>query len=529
MATTKFCGYAAAISGMVAIAGAASGDDPGAPAPVKKATQQAPGRGPITNVELERVFSIKELAMPVLSIDPMDTDFGDLEALVDKIGTSRVVMLGEQSHGDGATFQAKSRLVKFLHQRMGFDVIAFESGIYDLARVNMGMREEPNWNEAVKRGVFGIWSQSEQCRQLFEYIYDTHHGHTSGLRPLEVAGFDSQFTLAIKESPYFEDVEKFFARASGVIDGNMADQLVQLKVWHTEVSYTPDVSEDIEQQLSDEQLERLEKARTFNREQIEELMKNIDTIVAAMDKDIASPESKLRRVHDVRTIGLYRQSLLSMKAYSQQVATGKVIKIEDNNARDKAMAENLLHLVNMQFKDRRVIVWGASFHNMWDAPKVRWQTDEPDMPGAYAKTVTMGTLVKEALKDDLYSIMFTAYSGQTGKPWTGASPLDTAGKGTLEHYFKKAGIKHAIVDFRSIKPKEDGTGNGAGHWLRGKVTARPLGYQPMTADWGAHCDAMFYSETMAPSTKASLPQLPDGIKPDMLPDDDAPTTGKPKF
>lgn len=513
-----------AIVGLVLAAGIAGGDDPAPEKPVEKKSA-APVRGPITNVELERVFSIKELAMPVLSIDPMDTDFGDLEALVETIGTSRVVMLGEQSHGDGATFLAKSRMVKFLHQRMGFDVIAFESGIYDLDRVNMGMREEPNWSEAIKRGIFGIWSQSEQCRQMFEYIYDTHHGHLPGLRPLEVAGFDSQFTLAIKESPFFDDVERFFARTSGVINGDMADQLVQLKVWHTEVSYTPTVTEDVEQQLTEEQLERLEKARKYNREQIEELLKNIDNVVAALDKDVASPESQLRRIHDSRTIGLYRQSLISMKAYSKQVAEGKVTTVEDNNARDKAMAENLLHLVNSQFKDRRVIVWAASFHNMWDAPRVRWQTDEQDMPGAYAKTVTMGSIVKEALKDDLYSIMFTAYAGQTGKPWTGASPLDAAGKGTLEHYFKKAGFKHAIIDFRSLKPKEDGTA----HWLRDKVIARPLGYQPMTADWGAHCDAMFYSEVMLPSTKAILPQLPDGVKRDTIPDDDAPTVGKPKF
>ena len=118
MATAKFCGCMGAIVGLVLAAGVARSDDPAPAKAVEKKAPEAPVRGPITNLELERVFSIKGLAMPVLSIDPMDTDFGDLEALVDKIGTSRVVMLGEESHGDGATFQAKSRLIKFLHQRM---------------------------------------------------------------------------------------------------------------------------------------------------------------------------------------------------------------------------------------------------------------------------------------------------------------------------------------------------------------------------------------------------------------------------
>ena len=34
------------------------------------------------------------------------------------IGLGGSIALGEQSHGDGATFLAKDRLIRFLHQRM---------------------------------------------------------------------------------------------------------------------------------------------------------------------------------------------------------------------------------------------------------------------------------------------------------------------------------------------------------------------------------------------------------------------------
>src|SRR5688500_14617591 len=61
-------------------------------------------------------------AVAVRSIHPDDEDFSDLLPLISAIGPARVVQLGEPSHGAGAAFAAKVRLIKFLHQRMGFDV-----------------------------------------------------------------------------------------------------------------------------------------------------------------------------------------------------------------------------------------------------------------------------------------------------------------------------------------------------------------------------------------------------------------------
>src|SRR5690606_14206214 len=71
-------------------------------------------------------------ATPVRSIDGADEDFTDLEPLAGAIGAARVVQLGEPSHGAGAAFSAKARLCKFLHQRLGFDVLVWESGLYDV-------------------------------------------------------------------------------------------------------------------------------------------------------------------------------------------------------------------------------------------------------------------------------------------------------------------------------------------------------------------------------------------------------------
>ena len=43
-------------------------------------------------------------AIPIRSVAPDDDDFSDLQSLKQTFGTARIVMLGEQSHGDGTTF-----------------------------------------------------------------------------------------------------------------------------------------------------------------------------------------------------------------------------------------------------------------------------------------------------------------------------------------------------------------------------------------------------------------------------------------
>jgi erythromycin esterase len=113
-----------------------------------------------------------------------------LERLMAAIGDARIVMLGEPSHGAGTAFAAKVRLVRLLHERLGFDVLTWESGLIDLERTEAGLRGDLNPVEAAQRGIFKIWSASAECRPLFAYAKASH----SGARPLTMAGFDMQMT-----------------------------------------------------------------------------------------------------------------------------------------------------------------------------------------------------------------------------------------------------------------------------------------------------------------------------------------------
>ena len=108
----------------------------------------------------------------------------DVERLTAAIGDARIVMLGEPSHGAGAAFAAKAGLVQMLHERLGFDVLAWESGLIDLERTDAGLGGDLDPVEAAQRGVLKIWSASAECRPLFAYAKASHSServsHTSG-------------------------------------------------------------------------------------------------------------------------------------------------------------------------------------------------------------------------------------------------------------------------------------------------------------------------------------------------------------
>ena len=82
-----------------------------------------------------RIAWLERHATPLHTLDFAADELSDLEPFARAIGEARIVMLGEQTHGDGTGFLAKARFARFLHECMGFDVLAFESGLYHMHKV----------------------------------------------------------------------------------------------------------------------------------------------------------------------------------------------------------------------------------------------------------------------------------------------------------------------------------------------------------------------------------------------------------
>jgi erythromycin esterase len=341
---------------------------------------------------------------------------------------------------------------------MGFDVVAWESGLLDCRLADAALRTGASAREVAQRGIFPIWSAGRQIEPAFEYLKATQGTES----PIAFCGFDCQFS-AVPAEQATAFILAFFDRLDPKLLSNEQQTKIAILIQH----------------LHDGSAEG---AALQQVDEIERLLKALDEKSAA-----ALAAHGPRETAFMRTVLKNLMTLSTMQR--EQGKTGP----EATNRRDAAMADNLVWLANDYYAGRKIIVWAASFHLMHDAPGI---VPVENKLLNYASTVPMGHVVKQKLGPAAYTIAFTAFSGKAGNPFHGSYALKPAAKDSLEERLHAAGFDHALVDLRSL-PKTEG-----GEWLKDELVARPLGYAPMRAKWPNHFDAIFFSDVMFPSAPA---------------------------
>ena len=81
---------------------------------------------------------IRECAEPFTSIDAVD-----LDGLLERIGSSSVVLLGEATHGTSEFYRMRDRITRALVERLGFTAVAVEADWPDASLVDRFVRSRP--------------------------------------------------------------------------------------------------------------------------------------------------------------------------------------------------------------------------------------------------------------------------------------------------------------------------------------------------------------------------------------------------
>ncbi|HET6892029.1 MAG TPA: erythromycin esterase family protein [Pyrinomonadaceae bacterium] len=420
-----------------------------------------------------RIAWLSHNAIQINSIDPTiaNDDFADLKPLKAAIGNTRIVVLGEQSHGDGATFLAKARLVKFLHERMGFDVLAWEGGLFNCHDMDGAVRDPTvPIDEAMRRGLYPIWAMSAQVRPVFEYA----RAVAATDRPLEMIGFDHQFSGTGSITRWRDTLIGFIDKVDRTIlpDGLRSSLLNDPR----NIVFKPD-------------------SKAADIRLVAEKWKALPEV---FDK----ARAKLESTHGAREVALMRRTvddaLLSLEGLARFRDAKGEFRPADNNLRDQRMGENLVWLANERYKNRRIIVWAAAFHTLHEPSSIKLG---PDASFSYDGVITMGQVAGKALKNAIYTIGFTAAEGKAGTV-TGGPTLDLKppADGSFEDLCLAVGHRFLFVNLRTLP---------AAHWLRSPVKAGLLNYSPIETDWTRQMDGLVFTRTMFPSTTG--PMSPQGV------------------
>ena len=170
------------------------------PASIKASTPAGARPGPIATL-------LRESAEPIDGIESVE-----LDALLDRIGDARVVLLGEATHGSSEFYQMRARITRELIVHRGFCAVAVEADWPDAARIDRYVRHLPpaSMRQEAAFSRFPTWMwRNHEVHEFVEWL--RHHNSEIGdpARHASFHGLDlySLYTSAAAVTSYLEQVD----------------------------------------------------------------------------------------------------------------------------------------------------------------------------------------------------------------------------------------------------------------------------------------------------------------------------------
>lgn len=420
-----------------------------------------------------KVDWLRANATVLRSLDPADTDFRDLAAIGRAVGDARIVFLGESSHGEGGVYLGKTRLVKYLHEKLGFDVLVFEAGFYEATKVWDALRGGAKPVDALLLGVPPAWSWAGEIEPLAVYLAAQAHGPN----PLQFAGYDPQGGSPIARERLAPELRAFLD-SSGMAAG--ADSTFWRELGWLERGVSPVDSLIVDSALVDDFVQTAMRLRT-----------------------------ELARRSTSDRPRFWQQVLESMAAYARQLRQARLeLDAKDaraggsSNTRDEQGARNLLWLANDRYRGHRLIVWSATIHAARHVAGV----DTRDTAWSYATYSPTGDHVWRSMGPRMYTLGFVALGGMV-RLGTDSSRIriNQHPDLELEELLGATGADFAFLDYRHLAR--------GGEWLREPLLSRPFAEHAKIARWPDVLDGIVFVRDMQPATWPNFAERLRGSRP----------------
>jgi erythromycin esterase-like protein len=379
----------------------------GCAAPAPKTAAQAP----------DALAPVREAALPIEGSDR------DYDPLMEMIGDSRIVLLGDATHGTHEFYRERARITERLIREKGFDAVAIEGDWQDAARVNRyvrGLGGDPSATAAL--GEFHdfpgwMWANAE-VRDLIEWMRKENASRPAtgraGFYGLDLYGVVSSSDALVAG---LERLDPAAARTARKRFGCLSRYRADFASYGRDAAAHP--------------------VRSCERSAVDELTEMRRWTAARMTgADPAQKEELFSLLQDARTVR-------NGEAY-YRVLSGSSVSAW--NLRDRHMAATLEDLgrhLGAPGRPAKIVVWAHSSH-LGDASS----TQRADFG-----ELNLGQLMRQRYGGDAVLVGFTTYEGkvEAASVWGERGQLKEvrpAARGSYTELFHQAGIGDALLLMR---------------------------------------------------------------------------------
>ncbi|NVD97406.1 erythromycin esterase family protein [Massilia sp. BJB1822] len=241
------------------------------------------------------------------------------------IKDKRIILLGESSHGVSEFSSAKIQTIKYLHEELGYNVIAFEAPFSECSDVDHQITEKAA-ADLMKSCLPQIW-HTDELIALFEYV---RKARSTGSQ-LHIAGFDVQSRgLSIRAKRTLAQIDLFN-------NGSLLQKAQSLE--------TGTVGAAEQAFALAGQYENLTKA------------------IAILTKNLGS----LAFQEQVKELQAEISSRIAQTYFQSKPSASK----ERFETRDKGMFNNFSFLADEKYKNNKIIIWAHNAHiaKSWPLPE----------------------------------------------------------------------------------------------------------------------------------------------------------------
>ncbi len=334
-----------------------------------------------------------------LDTDLASENFTDLQNF--KIADeTRIIGLGEGTHGTSEYFRMKTRLIKYLVQNKGYTVIGFEAFLLECEAINQYiLTGEGDPKQALKGLMFWCWNTKEVL-ELIEWLKTYNQ---TAKKKVKFVGIDGQFSLSalptlkkitqeidenlLKEiSPYFATFEKFNQGFTYKPYNEIYKDSIDLAIIET---------------------------------------KKLNEVLAAKENSLFQKEDREKVFRLLESAKILYQQMMCTKDFS--------------NSRDVYYAENTSWFIDKKYPNEKIVLWVHNWHIARNEENRK----------------SMGFYLSEKYKDKYIPVGFASkegtYTARGDKGIKQDNPAFKAENNSIENYLSQLNVPVQMLDLRPFR------------------------------------------------------------------------------